>query len=70
MLRDTLEYRVRVLSSVPFRLLHMLSLAPLKDMLACGERGREGSVGLQAGKGLRGRRHHKALSLHLSPPPL
>ena len=52
MLRDALEYRVRVLSSVPFRLLHMLSLGPLKDMLACGEQGREGSVGLQAGKGV------------------
>ena len=32
MLRDALEYRVRVLSGVPFLLFLMLNRAPLKDI--------------------------------------
>lgn len=39
MLLDMLLYRVRVLSSVPFLLLLMLSLAPLKDIFSPVENG-------------------------------
>ena len=42
MLRDALEYRVRMLSGVPFPLFLMLSRAPLKDIGSPVEKGEGG----------------------------
>lgn len=67
MLRDALEYRVRVLSSMPFLLFLMLSLDPSKDISSPVEnRGRHKSR-LQAVKGLHAKLCHKAPTLHRLP---
>lgn len=64
MLRDALEYSVRVLSGVPFRLFLTLNRAPLKDISSPVDKAERGKWGQQ-----RGQASLKALP-HALPEPL